>query len=76
VRHSIRVHTRFPAAKADRSQALSIAGDVHDALEAADLELGGFQSPHLPVPQQRPVPPYDVGDKTAYDVSMGYRYLL
>lgn len=76
VRHSLRVHTRFPPAKADRTEALSIADDVHDSLEAADLQLNGFQSPHLPVPQQRPIQPYDVGDKTAYDVSLQYRYLL
>lgn len=76
VRHSIRVHTRFPPAKADRTKALSIADDVHGSLEGADLQLSGFQSPHLPVPEQRPVPPYDVGSDTAYDISMEYRYLL
>lgn len=69
--HAIRVHTRFDAGKADRSVALSIADSVDDALKGAPITIGG-KDIHIPVPNQRPIPPYDVGGKKAYDISIQY----
>ena len=76
VRHSVRAHTRFPPAKADRTKALAIAASIHEALDAAPLDLQGFRSPHLPVPTQRPIPAYDVAGEKGYDVALEYRYFL
>lgn len=73
VRHNIRVHTRYPQGRADRSEALSIADSVHEALEGAEISVPGFRSSlYVPEPNQRPQT-YDVADKKAYDVILRYR---
>ncbi|WP_251961578.1 hypothetical protein [Salinibacter ruber] len=71
IRQPIRVHTRHKPQRADRGEALRIASAIDEALNAAPIRVGG-RAVHIPVPRKRPVPPYDVAGKKAYDLSIRY----
>lgn len=69
VRFRIRIHDRFPPGQADRMRALQLSTNVQDAI------AGAFDF-YTPPPQERPLPPYAVGTKQAYDLVLVYDFRI
>jgi len=73
VRVQLRVHTAFPEGRGDHLKAYEIAGQAHDLLEAAPIEVDGYE-PYVPQPDLQPIPSYEKGDQEALDLTMDYRF--
>jgi hypothetical protein len=71
VRLQLRAHTRHPSGRADFWQAYEIADNAHDLLEAAPISVNGHE-PYVPEPDKQPIPPYNVEDESALDLSLDY----
>jgi hypothetical protein len=75
VRQPIRVHTRHKPQKANRAKALNIASNINTSIEGAPISISG-KNIHIPVPDKRPIPPYEVSGKQAYDMSLRYDLII
>lgn len=71
IRQQLRVHTAYESGKGDYFQGYQIAEAIHDLIRVAEMDVGG-RAPHFPEPNKQPVPAYDKGPQSAYDISVRY----
>lgn len=75
IRQQVRVHTAYESGKGDHFQGYQIAEAIHDLIRAADVTVGS-QDAYFPEPNRQPIPAYDKGPQSAYDITIRYNVLI